>query len=333
MSLARLQQRKPTAFSRRQAAIELAKVGKRKQPPSNELQNDLESNKQQKHFHEQSISVAPATVFFKKTKSADAIAVHGVGPTIFQEQSYEMLTHTLPITESSKLSCRGGARETILIDCQSAELKKYFSAFMALCKAQTVDTEAATQPADELADESVVLAPPYDLQQLQALVAFVRSQFLSITELELLTIVQQQKVVLLEMLWEAHRGFCRHQALASAYLLVNLIDFHAKQQGKTFADTESKVYRFRTTLHLLANPKKTASHAVIIYEAENGHRYLLDPTRETVGVVADLTHLSATDKLRLHNLYAPYDGNAFIEQIIDTYDEVSLLHHRHPCLR
>lgn len=319
-------------------AILLA-LGKRNAPPLpsvDEEKIESEKNKRQKIPQGDFTATAPTIGLYRRTNTQQAIAVYGAEPTIFQGQSYKMLTHTRPLTPLDKLSCRGGARENILVDFQSTELKKYFNAFLAACRTQTVDPEAPTQPVDEMPMEDNTIPPPADVHVLQQLVAQVHSQFQATTESQLAQLIKQEhqtllstdnhNIAFLEWFWNAKRGFCRHQALACAYLLVHLVDSHAKQHLKTFEETRIKVYRFRTKLHTLEDPEKTISHAVIIYETENGHRYLLDSSKRrgaNKGLVADLTHLSAKDKVQFHNLYYPYDGNAFIQQIIDIYNQVA----------
>jgi len=256
----------------------------------------------------------PATLV-SRTNTDQAIAIHGSEPTIFQGQTYEMLTHTRPITPRDKLSCRGSARENILVDFQSAELKKYADAFQ---------PEPDTQPIDEELEENKIPANPnpFQLRVLEELVARVKSEFRSTTEPYIAQLIQQEhdiNVAPLEWFWNDGHGFCRHQALATAYLLATLIDNHAKQQGKTFEETGTKIYRFRTRLHKLNDPTKTASHAVIIYQAENNHCYLLDATNK---LVADLTELSPAEKERISKAYPSYDSEAFIQQIMDIYLKV-----------
>lgn len=256
--------------------------------------------------------------FARRSNTDQANAVHGSEPTIFQGQPYEMLTHTRPITPFDKLSCRGSARENILVDFQSAELKKYADAFR---------PEPDTQPIDEeLEENKIPLNPsPFQLRVLEELVTQVKSAFRPTTEANLAKLIQQQhnlNVAPLEWFWNDGHGYCRHQALATAYLLATFVDDHAKQQGKTFEETGTKIYRFRTRLHKLNDPTKTASHAVIIYQAENNHCYLLDATNK---LVADLTELSPAEKERISKAYPSYNSNAFIQQIIDIYLKAPLL--------
>src|SRR5579872_3167092 len=298
---------------------------KRNANPEKEHKQEPEEDKQQ----------AP---FINRTNTSRAISVYGVQSTLFQGQSYEMLTHKKSITPNDKLSCRGIARENILVNFQSPELKTYSDAYLAACK-KLADPDADTQPIDECwSIENDVLPNPCQLYVLQDLVSYVRTQFNSATEAEIKHIIQQEQAKLssiddptvapLEWFANAKHVSCRHQALMTAYMLAVLIDSHAKENESTFASTGSRIYRFRTQLQVLADPSKWASHAVVIYEAANGHRYLLDASRQgkhNKGLVADLTDLSVAKKEKINAMYLPYDGNKFIQKIMEVYDEVANL--------
>lgn len=278
------------------------------------------------------------------------IAIHGSDPTIFQGQPYEMLTHKLPMTPFSKVSCRGGERETILVDLQSESLKKIFDDFIKQYVSSSEEDLDATQPYDssgqpiELPGKNgeknqeimVDLPQPFDLKILQYLAKYVGSKMRSTSEEAIkkftaqesadLKLSDKKPVVLLELFWKRQSGYCRHRVLATAHLLVNLVDYHAKQNGKNFFETGSKIYRFRTKLQPLDKLKPSSSHAVIIYEAENGHRYLLDSSKfgnKKLGICVDLTALDFVSKQELLECYLPYDGELFIQEIMTVYDGLS----------
>ncbi|EKD72562.1 MAG: hypothetical protein ACD_45C00641G0004 [uncultured bacterium] len=297
-----------------------------------------------KKLSEPSISYEMQPAPFQRTLTQAAIDKHGAEPTFFQGQTYEILTHTLSVHPLTRLSCRSSSdREILLLDLQSANLKKYFDKFLSLYKIYSDNSEESTQPLDDETIENTTIQPiaapiPYDLAVLQNLVTEVRLYLPRTTEEKLQTIIHEKhtslllsankKIAPLEWFFESKQGYCRHHVLASAYLLVHLIDYHAKQHFKTFEDTKSKIYRFRGQLQPLNMDKQKtpASHAVMIYEAENGHRYLLDPSNKgffNTGLAADLTNLSDIDKMKLYNLYHPYDGKQFIQKIIETYDEIA----------
>lgn len=302
-------------------------------------------------FSSTSLSSSEFKVFRSNTHAA--VSVHGALPFQYIDDSYEMLTHDLPITPASKVSCRGASRESILLDMQSVTLKSYFNEFM---REFLPVNEDSTQPLgdsqeahDELQDKieakevksevpAIFYPNPFDLNTLETLVKFVKTKFYLHTEadishqvakmsMELVSSLQNRNVAPLEWFLESHVGCCRHQVLVVSYLLVSLIDHYARQSDKTFVETQSKVYRFRTGLQLKNDPQTHLSHAVVIYEAENGHRYLLDPTITVAykdGVAVDLTTLSSKDRTKLVANYRRYNLDVFLAEIGEVYHSINI---------
>jgi hypothetical protein len=288
----------------------------------------------------------PLSIPLYRTNTDNAVHVHGSGPNVFLDQSYQMLTHNLPVTPHLKLSCRGGGRESILVNLDSPDLKKIFDEFIQEFKSMNEECEP-TWPLDEdtgLIDKTkseketkstpvkFVLPPPFDVNILQALVDFVHSRIRNSSDAVVWNFMKEEhaalslqkvdNVAMLEWFWKHKAGNCRHHALAVIYLLVTLIDYHAQQNGKSFAQTKSQVYRFRTSLKPLVESKKPASHAVVIYEAENGHRYLLDATRTSSSnkpIVVNLSQLNRAERAVFKN-DRYYDSDAFLDEIAKVYD-------------
>lgn len=261
-------------------------------------------------------TLKPIPLFRQNT--LDSIKVHRSYGDIFQKQSYSMLTHDTPITPSSKLSCRGSDRESILLNMKSPALKTIFDAFMK----EMVEK-----------DKRSALPPPYDADLMQRIISYVSSHLKSISEEKINQLIvadmkkaqSSKKQAPLEWFWKQQSGCCRHHALAVAHLLVSYIDYYAKQHGKRYADTNSRVYRFRTRIPSNDLSKPASSHGAVIYEAENGHRYLLDSTRmrkNQPDLVVDLTDMLPADKPTVAKHYLPYNGDYFIDEITAVYDEL-----------
>ncbi|HVY53325.1 MAG TPA: hypothetical protein VHA13_02280 [Gammaproteobacteria bacterium] len=283
-----------------------------------------------------------------KPNTQAAIDVHGEAPTLFEGQEYIMLNRFMPLTTQLRVSCRSSAkRENLLLDMQSTELKLCFDAFLKqieqdeLIRAGGEDEEANTQPLEEynsyLAEirktDFSLKKKPYDLMYLNAVVDSASRKFKTTTELELKALVEAKQSVAvtsketnalaapLEWFVEFDKGYCRHKALFAAYLLCHLIE-HLSQKNICDA-SKNKVYRYRTKLQSLADPERWDSHALVIFAAENGEWYLLDPSRNMSSnerAVFNLTDLSETDKEMFRRFYPHHDVDQFLENILTEYE-------------
>ncbi len=293
----------------------LKNLKKRKLP----IATDIEHKRSQK-------TPNPLPFFLSRTNTKNAIAVYGDKETLFFGNAYVMLTHQTPFQPYAKLSCRGYNRETILIDCESSQLKKFFSEYLSVYY-NTVNNESATQPLDKESIDMVLL-DPYHVEVMTDLLNFIKKRFAVITEEELASLIQEkynlhqpraaENIIPLEWFLQHGVGFCRHQALATAYVLAQLVQYHAEKQGNSFHDKTSHIFRFRTQLQALDKVDKKVSHAMVVYQAANGHYYLLDSTRKTC-LVVDLSELTPDAKQTLKESYYPFDSDLLVQQLTEAY--------------
>lgn len=300
-------------------------------PDKEEKNIDKQQSEQSKSFARQS------SLLFNNSQEANII--HGIEDTHFQSENYQSITHNLSIGPSGTFCCRGANtdREILTLDFKSKDLEAFFNRFSK--HIEVID--AATQPLDgDEADDSSAIdkesksSPitqnPYEIETLQKLVGYVYANLLPADQDQLLDLLDQQhekqplsenkKIAPLEWFLAENIGVCRHHALACIYLLVKLIEGVAEQNSKTYKDTNSKVYRFRIKFPK-TNSSGYSSHAVVIYEAENGDRYFLDSTRRKV---ANLSRLTNTEIVEFNKLYG---GNKFFEKIMEVYDNLAKLNH------
>lgn len=278
----------------------------------------------------------------KRSRSAQAEEVHGTEATSFQKKSYQPLSSTTALTPKAQFSCRGKNRENLLLDLESKELKSYFEAFVREYKiADLGQMLAKTQPLEEEETPSkdqgknssaeLVYPSPWEGQLLQQLIQFSQKALPRMAgdplqlEKELAALIEKEQkslqlekssIALLEWFPKAKKAVCRQQALFTAYLLVELIQYLAEKNGGDYESTQSRVYRYRSSLLPKDKQGQECPHAVVIYEADNGHRYLLDSMK---GLVLDLTDLSFANLERLNKAYHPYQGDLWVKEINEVY--------------
>ncbi|MDR3491799.1 MAG: hypothetical protein P4M12_07150 [Gammaproteobacteria bacterium] len=263
-----------------------------------------------------------------KTRSDIAASVCGSDPVKFDGKYYQMLKHDDALVLDSYYACRGSARETILLNMQSAVLDGYFQDYL-----KTVEEEEAVTDTEESDHESenkkanVKLAKkPQDY--FPSLVNYVQNLFFKntkeIIDQKVNTIIRNyqpdqiilyRKTIPLENFLAEKAGACRHAALMTGYMLVKLFD-HLNLNAE-------KVYRFRTDL-ILKNASSlyssgSVAHAVIIYVAANGHRYMLDSTR---GLSMDVTKLDVKRRVKLDSHYPLFKTSELITAIGVNYASV-----------
>lgn|GEM_PF-3211337 len=280
-----------------------------------------------------------------RSRSDAATQKHGAGPTFFRKQEYCMLRHNTDVSTQNKWSCLSSSeREITILDMKSSELEDYFNEFYQSIQREIEATQPLQQEDSIENDLNITIdtkqeasTPPIDLNSLKSLVRFVQKtlpfplmgnsnngekakQF----EEKLKQLFEEEKQGVLEknnqgifkvpLEWfiEKKIGACRHQTLFTAYLLVTLLQ-------KT--NTTGKVYRYRSALKNTSN-EKISPHSLIIYETEqDGHRYLLDPSRE---LVINLTTLQAEAEMKkIDQFYSPYNIRQFIQEINHTYNALA----------
>lgn len=262
----------------------------------------------------------------EKSRSELASMVHGTEPKTHNGSSYQQLTRAVPLALNQKYVCCGARRESILLDMTAAKLQNFYEIFLK----QFQDEEAATPRLDENEEKSLsassamIKSIDYKAITLQHIVNYVSDIFKNNTistaekENQLAILAGKEKLLTLEDVVEKKIGLCRHAALLTGYLLVNLIQH---------TDAEGQVFRFRTNLKVV-NPSsslhapQTFPHAVIIYISGNKNCYLLDSTRRFIdskGLVVKLTKLDAKRRNILKRNYEKFDVASFVEDIFLNY--------------
>ena len=318
--------------------------------------SSTESSKKQKGSPEdsQQPSLASSSSTFlppKRSNTEKAKLAHGFGSQLFLEETYELLSHTTSIIPQAKFCCLGASnREMIQFNLQEKELKDYFARFVcAFAKVEEMqepfNSQQLTQPQENdfseresaayLEGKPPLLQDPCDVGLLQKLVSLVRmtlpppSDEQELQELLSLKNKDQPKVLgklvkaPLEWFIEFNKGYCRHQALLISFCLVTWIEAYAKQNDSTFADSQCRVYRYRSQLHTPG--KKPVSHAALVYEASNGQRYLLDAGSrgfQQEGLVLCLSDKEELEKAKSVDLYSAFDGAVFFDEINRVYDQL-----------
>lgn len=264
-----------------------------------------------------------------RTELARAAMGHG-DAVVHEDNAYQQLSGDIPFEAKGRYACCGASRETILLDMSALKLKEIFQD----CFKKMVEELCLTEPNDVESQSNLEANTlEFDLKNpqlvLKYIVGYVTQQFpikyiAADVEKKIAEEVKKvgtEHVIALELLVAGRLGLCRHQALLVGYLLKQLIH-------QTAADSDIKVYRFRTNLRqnqasATIHQRAFVPHAVIILKSSNDHLYLLDSTRRAQGaengLAMDLHKLDASRRSLLARCYPNYDISYFIQEIFARY--------------